>query len=129
MNDFFPLLLKLLKFCAVGFTGMIIDFSVTWLLKEKCKVNKYIANSSGFLLSTINNYIWDRMWTFHSTSGEVTSQFLKFAGFSIIGLVLNNFFIYIFNDKLKWNFYLSKAIAIGLVTAWNFFMNFLFTFD
>jgi len=32
------------------------------------------------------------------------------------------------NDKLKFNFYLSKLIAIGVVTIWNFVMNFIITF-
>ncbi len=129
MNTFLPLFVKLVKFCVVGFTGMIIDFSTTWLLKEKCAVNKYIANSSGFLLAAINNYVWNRWWTFESNSEEVMSQFLLFVGISVIGLGLNNMFIYLFNDKLRWNFYFSKVIAIGLVTVWNFFMNLFFTFD
>lgn len=129
MSAYLPLFMKLLKFCVVGFTGMIIDFSTTWLLKEKCKVNKYIANSSGFLLAAINNYTWNRWWTFQSTSTEVAQQFLLFVGISVIGLGLNNLFIYIFNDKLNWNFYISKIFAIGLVTVWNFFMNLFFTFN
>lgn len=34
------LLLKLIKFLAVGFSGMLIDFGATWLLKEKLnKIN------------------------------------------------------------------------------------------
>jgi len=33
-------LLKFLKFCVVGLSGMVIDFSTTWLLNETAKVNK-----------------------------------------------------------------------------------------
>ncbi len=29
---------------------------------------------------------------------------------------------------MKWNFYIVKLFAIGVVTVWNFFMNYLFTF-
>ncbi|MCL1932749.1 MAG: GtrA family protein, partial [Candidatus Azobacteroides sp.] len=56
--------LKLLKFCVVGFSGMIIDFGTTWFLKEKIKINKYIANSCGFILAASSNYFWNRIWTF-----------------------------------------------------------------
>lgn len=128
MSTFLPLFFKLVKFCVVGFSGMIIDFSATWLLKEKCSVNKYIANSAGFLLAATNNYIWNRCWTFHSTVEAVVPQFLSFVGISVIGLGLNNLFIYFFNDRFKWNFYVSKVAAIVLVTIWNFFMNLIFTF-
>ena len=59
---------------------------------------------------------------------EVAQQYVQFVGISAIGLILNNIIIYLLNDKARLNFYLSKLIAIGLVTLWNFFMNYYFTF-
>jgi hypothetical protein len=32
------------------------------------------------------------------------------------------------HGKLKYNFYLSKLFAIGMVTIWNFFANYYITF-
>ncbi|HZK03849.1 MAG TPA: GtrA family protein [Bacteroidaceae bacterium] len=124
----FNLIIKLLKFSLVGFSGMIVDFSATWVLKEKIRINKFIANSIGFILAATSNFIWNRIWTFSGTEGEVGRQYLSFILISVIGLILNNTFLYLFNVKLKQNFYLSKLIAIGFVTLWNFFMNYLFTF-
>ena len=51
------MLWKFLKFCIVGSSGMIIDFGTTWLLKEKVKINKYLANSTGFILAATSNYL------------------------------------------------------------------------
>jgi len=121
-------LLKFLKFCVVGFSGMIIDFGTTWLLKEKARVNKYIANSTGFVLAATSNYIWNRIWTFESRNSEIAVEYLSFILISVAGLGINNFVIFLLNDKLKFNFYLSKLIAIGVVTIWNFVMNFIITF-
>jgi putative flippase GtrA len=121
-------ILKFLKFCVVGFSGMVIDFGTTWLLKEKLKVNKYIANSCGFILAASSNYVLNRVWTFESHRSQVFTEYFSFIGVSITGLVLNNIFIYVFSDKLKWNFYFAKFLAIVIVTLWNFGMNFLFTF-
>ena len=121
-------ILKFFKFCIIGFSGMIIDFGTTWLLKEKIKINKYVANSCGFILAASSNYLWNRIWTFKSHNNQIGSEYASFIGISIIGLGLNNLIIWILSDKMKWNFYLSKAIAIGTVTLWNFGMNFLFTF-
>jgi putative flippase GtrA len=126
MNEIF--LLKILKFGLVGFSGMLIDFSLTWLLKEKVRINKYIANSAGFIAAASSNYYWNRIWTFGSHSKEVANEYMSFVLISLIGLGINNFVIYLLTRKLKLNFYLSKLIAIMVVTVWNFTMNLLFTF-
>jgi len=120
--------LKFLKFCIIGFSGMLIDFGTTWLLKEKVKINKYIANSCGFTLAASSNYLWNRIWTFRSQNNHIGTEYLSFFAISLIGLGLNNLIVWILSDKLKWNFYLSKIVAVGIVTFWNFGMNFLFTF-
>jgi putative flippase GtrA len=121
-------ILKFLKFCSVGFSGMIIDFGTTWLLKEKFKLNKYIANSCGFILAASSNYMLNRIWTFESHNRQIASEYFSFVGISVIGLALNNLIVFFLSDKLKWNFYLSKIFAVGVVILWNFGMNFIFTF-
>lgn len=121
-------IIKFLKFCVVGLSGMLIDFGITWLLKEKVRINKYVANSTGFILAATSNYIWNRIWTFSSTNEEIAVEYLSFIIISIAGLGINNLVIYLLNDRLKFNFYLSKLIAVGVVTVWNFTMNFIVTF-
>ena len=120
--------LQFIKFCVVGGTGVVVDFGITLLFKEKLKLNKYIANSLGFMAAASTNYLLNRWWTFRSHDPEVAQQYVQFVGISAIGLILNNIIIYLLNDKARLNFYLSKLIAIGLVTLWNFFMNYYFTF-
>ena len=122
------LILKFLKFCVVGFSGMVVDFGVTWLCKEKFGWNKYISNSLGFILAATNNYLWNRLWTVESTSTNIPIEYGKFFLISVIGLIINNLTIYLLHGKLKWNFYLAKIFAIGVVTIWNFTMNYFFTF-
>ena len=120
--------LQFIKFCVVGGTGVVVDFGITFLFKEKLKLNKYIANSLGFMAAASTNYLLNRWWTFRSHDPEVAQQYVQFVGISAIGLILNNIIIYLLNDKARLNFYLSKLIAIGLVTLWNFCMNYYFTF-
>jgi putative flippase GtrA len=122
------LILKFLKFCIVGFSGMVVDFGFTWLCKEKFKWNKYVSNSIGFVLAATNNYIWNRWWTFQSDNANIPIEYGKFLVISVIGLGLNNLVIYLLHEKLKLNFYFAKLIAIGVVTVWNFVMNYRFTF-
>lgn len=121
-------LLKFIKFCVVGASGMILDFGTTWVLKEKVKINKYIANSTGFLLAATSNYLLNRFWTFQSGNPQIAKEYLSFMGISIIGLGINNLVLFLLTEKMKLNFYLSKLFAIGVVTLWNFFMNYMITF-
>lgn len=122
------LIIKFLKFGIVGLSGTAIDFLFTWVCKEKLKWNKFVSNSIGLTIAATSNYILNRIWTFESNSPDVGREYLSFFGISIVGLVLNNLFIYLFHEKLKINFYMAKAFAIALVAIWNFIANYLFTF-
>ena len=119
---------KFLKFGVVGLSGTAIDFFFTWLCKEKLRWNKFISNSIGFTLAATSNYLLNRIWTFESENPEVGREYLSFFLVSLVGLLLNNIFLYLFHEKAKLNFYLAKAFAIALVTVWNFLANYLFTF-
>lgn len=122
-------ILKFVKFCVVGGSGVIVDFGVTYLCKEIAKLNKYISNSIGFIVAASTNFLLNRIWTFNSQSPEIFKQYMVFFLFSLIGLGLNNGIIYLIHGKGKLNFYISKLFAIGIVTFWNFFMNYFFNFQ
>lgn len=123
------LFLKFLKFGLVGFTGLLVDFVVTWLLKEKLKANKYLANSVGFALAASSNYVINRIWTFQNKSEAIGAQYASFLGIAIIGLGLNNLIIFLLQKKFKLNFYVAKLLAVGVVMLWNFFANYYVTFS
>ncbi len=128
MNNIPEWVIKFVKFGLVGATGLVVDFGITYLCKEKLKWNKFVANSCGFSLAVINNFILNRIWTFNNTNTQWEGQFGKFVLFALIGLGLNNLLLYIFHSKLKLNFYVSKGIATVVVFVWNFFSNYIFTF-
>ena len=119
---------KLLKFGIVGCSGMIIDFGITYLCKEILKINKFLSNGIGFILAATSNYFINRIWTFNSQTEDIGIQYAQFMTVSVIGLGINSLVLFLLNEKLKWNFYFSKVIAIAITTIWNFFANLLFTF-
>jgi putative flippase GtrA len=121
------MLFKFLKFGVVGFSGLIIDFSITYLLKEKVKIHRYISSSVGFTLAASSNYLLNRIWTFESTNSKILLEYSSFLIISIIGLAINNLFLYLFEKRLK--FYLAKLCAIGVTMIWNFVANYIFTFN
>jgi putative flippase GtrA len=120
---------RLLKFGISGVIGMSIDFSVTWLCKEKLHLNKYFSNSMGFCLAVINNFLLNRYWTFENNTHPFAGQFAKFLLVSITGLFINNILLFLLLKNAKKNFYLLKLAVIGIVFFWNYIANFLFTFN
>lgn len=119
---------KFIKFGLVGFSGLLLDFGITYFTKEKLRWNKYLANSLGFALACTTNYLLNRAWTFKSIDPAIAAQFSKFLLIAIIGLLLNNLILYLLSDKARLNFYLAKFCAVMLVFFWNFALNYLYTF-
>lgn len=123
------LILKFLKFGLVGASGVIVDFGFTYLCKEIFKIQKYIANAIGFTLAATSNYVFNRIWTFHSLNPEIGLEYSKFLLISLVGLGINTLILWTLTSKFNKNFYVSKLFAIGVVTVWNFFFNMMFTFN
>jgi len=130
MEDFFStsFLLKFVKFGIVGFSGVLVDFSITFICKEYLKIQKYVANGIGFTIAATTNYFLNRIWTFHSTNPNVLIEFGRFFVIALIGLGINSAIVWAMTSKLKVNFYLSKVVATIVVTAWNFLINAYYTF-
>ena len=122
------LLLKFLKFGVGGFSGVFVNFGVTYVCKEWLKWNKYLSNILGFIFAATSNYILNRLWTFQSSNPQIGVEYAKYFAIALVGLGLDTLTVYVLNGKLKWNFYFSKVFAVGVSTLWNFFGNLLFTF-
>lgn len=108
-------------------SGLVVDFSLTWLFKDVFHVNKFLANAIGFSAAVLSNYYINRIWTFRNKD-KVGKQLAAFITVSVVGLLLNSSIVYLFNHVLGLDFYLSKVIAVGLVFFWNFSANYFFVF-
>jgi len=91
-------------------------------------MNRFVANSLGFIAAVVSNYILNKIWTFSNNDPEVLVQFAKFFTISLGGLAINNLIIYLL-EKRKMNFYVAKLIAIVVVVVWNFVMNYKYSFS
>jgi putative flippase GtrA len=131
MSEYFTkaFFLKFLKFGIVGFSGVFVDFGITWFTKEKLRIQKYVANAIGFSSAASTNYILNRIWTFESTNPRVMVEYTEFFVISLIGLGINTLVLWLLVSRFRINFYISKLFAIGVVTIWNFLANVLITFN
>jgi putative flippase GtrA len=118
---------QLAKFCTVGATGYIVNLAVFALLVHGAGVHYLVAAVCSFLVAVANNYTWNRLWTFRNQRGHVAYQGLRFLVVSTIALSANLLFLSIL-VALGMPKVAAQAIAIVLVTPWNFVANKLWSF-
>ena len=112
----------------VGLVGFLTDMIVTFSLKNKVKINMYVANTIGFLCGCAINYTLNKLWTFNDNNDDIINQFTRYVTISVGGLFIVNMLIYIFTNKMKVNFLIAKISSVVVVSIWNFIMNYCFTF-
>jgi putative flippase GtrA len=118
---------QLAKFAAVGASGYVVNLAVyTALLRGAGWHYAYSATVS-FLVAVTNNYLWNRIWTFRRQRGHLVHQGFRFLLVSTVALGANLVFLSVLValglPKLP-----AQAIAIALVTPWNFVANKLWSF-
>src|SRR5213592_3222200 len=119
---------QLAKFSVVGATGYAINLVVYTVLLKEAGLHYAVAATCSFVVAVTNNYIWNRLWTFHAQRGHVGWQGLRFLVVALVAygvnLILLSVMIGLGIDKV-----LSQAIAIVLVTPLNFVGNKLWSFQ
>ena len=120
--------LQLIRFCLVGASGYVVNLAVYTLLLKFVGVHYLLAATGSFLVAVTSNYTWNRLWTFRGQRGHVAYQGLRFLVVSTIALAANLAILALLVDTLEVGKVLAQAIAIVLVTPWNFVGNKLWSF-
>jgi putative flippase GtrA len=118
---------QLVKFCAVGATGYVVNLAVYTLLLRGLGVHYIPAAICSFLVAVTNNYTWNRHWTFRAQKGHYGHQGMRFLVVSMFALAANLVVLQLYVDA-GLDKVLSQAIAIVLVTPVNFIGNKLWSF-
>ncbi|MGH3072262.1 MAG: GtrA family protein [Gaiellaceae bacterium] len=120
--------LQLIRFCLVGASGYAVNLLVYTLLLKGADAHYLLAATCSFLVAVTSNYTWNRLWTFRGQRGHVAYQGLRFLVVSTIALGANLLILHLLVDSFDVGKVLAQAIAIVLVTPWNFIGNKLWSF-
>lgn len=139
---------QLFKYGLVGIGGLIIEITVFYLLTKKFSVqypfSPHISNLLGggmsvhvvntdashiisSALAIINNFILNSYFTFKVTDKKL-KRFFSFIGVAAVGLIISTTLMTVFVGKFQLDEMLSKALALAIVVAVQFFINKFFTF-
>lgn len=126
---------RFLKFAVVGTSGAVVDFGVLNLLHLVFGFSKFWANTFSFSAAVLNNFTWNRLWTFpESRERNLKSQLVQFAIVNLIGLFINQIVFlsldaYVFGPWLgELGYNVAKAVAIVVVLFWNYGINRIWTY-
>ena len=119
------------RFAAVGLSGVAVDMALLFLLSDPRALGWGLTQSKlvAAEAAMVSNFIWNDSWTFRDLSQRLgggrarLKRFARFNSVCAMGLALSVLLLALQVDVLHVNRYLANAVAIALVTAWNFWMN------
>jgi putative flippase GtrA len=115
-------LLQLFRYTFVGGAAFIADFGTLYILTEYFKIHYLVSAAISFILGLLINYFLSVKWVFNSRAMKNrTLEFLLFTLIGVIGLGLNELFLWILTDVLLIYYLLSKIFTTIIVYFWNFF--------
>lgn len=116
------------RFTIAGFSFALLDLLFLYLLVEYFHIYYLMATTISFSIITFAGFFIQKKFTFRDKSGIYVKQIIFFALISIIGLLLNTFFMYIFTSLLGLWYIFSNIITKMVVLSWNYFGNKYITF-
>lgn len=114
------LISQLYRFGVVGIISFIIDYLLLIFMVEVIGIYYMFSATVSFAVSTIFNYIFSMLWVFKIERLNKHRNFVIFILLSIIGLVINQVIMYVFVEKFKVYYIITKLIATAVVMIWNF---------
>src|SRR3989339_826417 len=89
--------IQLLRYIFVGGLAAIVDMFLLFVLTDWAKLHYLISAIIAFVAGLVVNYLLSRLWIFKSIF-SLSKEFIIFAIIGIIGLGLNELFLYLFVD-------------------------------
>jgi putative flippase GtrA len=152
---------RFIKFAFVGLVGTVVDLGTTnFLMKTVFHVTKddpgvpvLIASTIGFILAVVNNFIWNRYWTYpDSRSHPIMTQLGQFFLVNLGGLIIRVLIVILLSPQLSLligslphtllqSLSITKDVqaiiggetailsSIVVVMLWNFFVNRYWTYN
>lgn len=119
---------QLAQFCVVGASGYAVNLCAFALTIGLVTRSHLLAATAAFLVAVINNFLWNRRFTFADSRGTLRRQAGRFFAVSVAAFVIAaavlDFLVGEGTPALA-----AQAFSIAAVTPINFIVNRLWTFD
>lgn len=110
---------EFIRFCIVGAITFIVDYGLLYVLIEQIGYSYLYSSAISFTVAVWVNYIFCLTYVFKGGRNGI-EQIVIFVLTSIIGLLLNQMFMWLFVEKFGLYYMFAKIGATWIVMIWNF---------
>ena len=117
------------KFALVGSSGVGVNMAMFWLLAGLLHVQYLLAGLFAIEVALCSNYALNNLWTFgdRRSGRAVGTTFVRYHLVSIGGMLISLAVLRLLVETAGLIPMFSNLIGIGVATAWNFALNFVWT--
>jgi dolichol-phosphate mannosyltransferase len=116
------------KFCAVGASGYVLNLCVFAFAFEVLGVHRLFAATIAFVVAVMNNFWWNRHWTFQARTGPAAFQAARFFAVSVAAFVFAAALLELLASVAGLPELAAQAISIAAATPLNFVGNKMWSF-
>jgi dolichol-phosphate mannosyltransferase len=113
------------KYYLVGASGVLVNLGILYALKEYVGLWYLLSSAIAIYVSMTTNFVLNKTWTFKDTMVKQSTLFMyvKFLGISVMGMLIQLGYNYIFVDALHLYYILAAFISIVIASGVNFVLN------
>lgn len=113
---------QFVRYIIVGGVAFLFDFVILYLLTEYANLHYLLSAMFAFIVGLTINYLLSINWVFNIRRvKEKKLEFVIFATIGIVGLGLNEFFMWLITQYLLFHYLLSKVLTTAVIFFWNFY--------
>ena len=119
---------QLLKFCAVGASGYVVNLAVFTLAVEVGGLHHLVGATLAFVVAVTNNFLWNRHWTFAARAGPAGFQAARFFAVSVSAFLFAAALLELLVSGFGLPEVPAQAISVVAATPLNFVGNKMWSF-
>jgi putative flippase GtrA len=120
--------IQLGKFLLVGASGYVVNLAVFTFSLKVLSVHHIAAATLAFLVAVMNNFWWNRHWTFGAGDGHAGFQAARFFAVSVVAFLFQLALLELLISPGGLPKILAQAVSLVLATPVNFLGNKMWSF-
>lgn len=109
------------RYLIAGGTAWLLDIGLLYMLTEFVGLHYLFSAAISFTSGITITYVLSTIWVFKArTIDNRSTEFVVFGTIGVVGLGLNELFLWFFTESLPIHYMVAKMFSTGFVLTWNF---------